>query len=359
MKKIIIGLIVLIIGISIVLRASTESSETENKLETVKIESVSAGDYRESYTTVGRLTSKDDIKVISYASGQISEVYVKKGDVVKKDQILFTIKESDDLITEKNQVSSVSAQLNSARKVMADAKANYEKTNQLFQSGIASQSELNQAKLAYEQSQSQVQQLSNSLSSTNEAIQRKEDSLEVKSPVAGTLIAFDIKPHENYAQDEVIIQQSVKKVLNLGIPEKHIDMLNKNSTVDIYVKSMDRHFKGQITHLGSNAIESTGLYPVEVLVEGDDLKQGMYCEIDFTLDLRNKLIMIPNNSVILDKNQPFVYIHENGEVIKKTVTLGPKSGKMVVIEDGLTLDEQLIIQGQGKVVPGQKVDVAN
>lgn len=356
MKKIIIGLVVIIIAIGVVMRPSSEGTDTETNLETVKIEAVSTSDYRESYTTIGRLASKGDIKVVSLATGQVKEVFVKKGDAVKKDQVLFTIKESDELKTEKSQVTSISTQLIGAKKIMADAKVNYDKEKKLFESGIASQSELNQAKSAYAQSQSQVQQVSNILSSTIEAIKRKVESLEVKSPVDGKVITFDIKLHENYDQEEVVIQQSAKKVLKLGVPEKHIDLLKLDSEVNIYVKSKDEHFKGELTLIGSNVIVNTGLYLVEVQVDGDDLRQGMYCEIDFTLALLKNQIMIPNNAVILNKDQPYVYTYENGEVTKKTVRLGTKKAGLVVIKDGLSIGEQLIIKGQGKVVPGQKVD---
>lgn len=359
-KYYIIGAVVLVLIAGFFLMPEEQTPVTsEKKLDTVSTELVSTNDLVITYTTVGRLSSKDETKVTALASGQIEEVYVKKGDQVKKGQKLFKLKSEE--VTrgnEQNYQSAIQA-YNVAVKVHKDAQDSYNKTKKLFDAGVASKSELNQAKLQLDQTTSSKESARIALEGAKTTKDLKAEDLVVESPVDGYLRSFDIRLHENYQQNEVVIESSNVKIVKIGIPEKHIDKISAKTPVSVWIKSKDLKLEGQVMTINSDIIPNTGLYEVTVSLEADDLRNGLYCELDLELEKKSAQVMIPNKAVILTSERPHVYVVEGGYVVKKDIELGIKQGKLVTVTQGLSPGEELIVLGQSKVSEGVQVDILN
>jgi multidrug efflux system membrane fusion protein len=75
------------------------------------------------------------------------------------------------------------------------------------------------------------------------------------------------------------------------------------------------------------------------------------------LDMRNGAIAVPTTAVQNGQEGSYVYVVDtdrNAHV--RTVTVGQPVGDLTVIEHGLEPGEQVVVDGQSRLVPGAKVE---
>ena len=64
--------------------------------------------------------------------------------------------------------------------------------------------------------------------------------------------------------------------------------------------------------------------------------------------------------MLLDaKNQTFVWIEKDGKSIKRPVTLGTYTDNAVIVNQGLSAGEKVIVKGMQKVSEGMAVESIN
>jgi multidrug efflux system membrane fusion protein len=77
-----------------------------------------------------------------------------------------------------------------------------------------------------------------------------------------------------------------------------------------------------------------------------------------TLGTANQAIVVPTQAVQIGQDKSFVYVVKaDGTAEMRTVKTGTAVESMTVIEDGLKPGEQVVTDGQLRIVPGAKVQV--
>jgi multidrug efflux pump subunit AcrA (membrane-fusion protein) len=87
------------------------------------------------------------------------------------------------------------------------------------------------------------------------------------------------------------------------------------------------------------------VFDVTVKVEEKDsrLKPGLTAAIDIIVDRREGVIAIPVGAVHSDKGQKFVFVSNRGKVENRKVVLGPSNENSVVVTQGLSPGELVIL----------------
>jgi multidrug efflux system membrane fusion protein len=76
------------------------------------------------------------------------------------------------------------------------------------------------------------------------------------------------------------------------------------------------------------------------------------------LSVRQGAVLIPVAALQTSAKGPFVYvIQEDATAVLRPVTLGQRQDDLVVIDQGLTSGEQVVVTGQLGVTPGSKVRI--
>lgn len=84
---------------------------------------------------------------------------------------------------------------------------------------------------------------------------------------------------------------------------------------------------------------------------------GEYVRVAVQLDVRNGATAVPTTAVLNGQEGTYVYVvdsEKNAHV--RTVTVGQPVGDLTVIERGVQPGEQVVVDGQSRLVPGAKVD---
>jgi len=83
------------------------------------------------------------------------------------------------------------------------------------------------------------------------------------------------------------------------------------------------------------------------------LQPGLFGRVNVPGSLPYLGILIPDEAITADQNKRIVYlVNEDGVVSTREVRPGPKIDGYRVIRDGLTGDEQIVVEGLMRVRPG-------
>jgi membrane fusion protein (multidrug efflux system) len=88
------------------------------------------------------------------------------------------------------------------------------------------------------------------------------------------------------------------------------------------------------------------------------LIDGQLVTVEVNIGTPEQKVVVPQSALIADQEGVYVFVVENGKAVMKRVTPGGPSGTGVVIEQGLSGGEQVIVEGLQSVRPGAAV-VAN
>lgn len=250
---------------------------------------LSRGEVVEMLSVSGPVEGTDSVEVVSNLHAEILEIPVKEGDRVEKGQLLATLDEKDakkevdiaqnayDLAVTTYNEKQIEAE-NGYAKARQDydaAKANYDRTNVLFQAGSASQLELENASDALNNAQRELKTFtlkdgrpvaneSYSLQIENAAFeldQKKEllANTKVTSPIAGTVVRVNCKVGRfaDKTDDDkpmFIIENLDVLEMKINVSEYSIGKVKIGQPVEISADILNgENVKGEVT-----AISPTG-----------------------------------------------------------------------------------------------------
>jgi multidrug efflux system membrane fusion protein len=88
------------------------------------------------------------------------------------------------------------------------------------------------------------------------------------------------------------------------------------------------------------------------------LYPGQFVNVVLTLGMDTQATVVPTQAVQVGQDKSFVYVAKaDGTVEMRTVQTGTTTGTMTVIENGLKPGEQVVTDGQLRLVPGAKYQV--
>ena len=103
---------------------------------------------------------------------------------------------------------------------------------------------------------------------------------------------------------------------------------------------------------------ATGTVRLKATFQNDDrrLYPGQFVNIVLTLGTQNQAIVVPSQAVQIGQDKSFVYVVKADMTVEtRTVKTGTTIENMTVIDDGLKPGEQVVTDGQLRLVPGAKV----
>ena len=117
---------------------------------------------------------------------------------------------------------------------------------------------------------------------------------------------------------------------------------------------------GKLSLVDNTVDPATGTVKLKATFVNDDrrLYPGQFVNVVMTLGTAMQAIVIPTQAVQVGQDKSFVYVAKaDGTVEIRTVKTGTTMESMTVIEDGLKPGEQVVTDGQLRLVPGAKVQV--
>lgn len=380
---------------------------SEMTLETIPVETMTLekGTIDEAVYTFGYIEGNESYFVTPYGSGIVDEILVDVGDYVTEGDLLYqlladdlALSEERDLLTRDSTVASAKTNLDSQElslvqrendkalgKMTLDiAKDTYENTLSLFDAGVSSKSELDNAKNQYDQAVISYDQAQLTVESTrinynsakisyNDALKNyeltiedyddRESDLFVTAPISGLVTDVSVQADMmNGGSTGVTIVDNSVMVLKVNIMEKFIYAVEEGQSVELTLEYGDKTINGIVTDISLMA--SNGYYPVEVSIDNTDksLISGMFTEGYIKTNTKSDVTKVEKTTLVQDiyKNNYLYVIDETSMTASMIqVALGIEEGAFVEIIGDVQVGDQVVILGQDFIVDGQPVKIVN
>ena len=209
-------------------------------------------------------------------------------------------------------------------------------------------------------SAAQLQQASVGIDSA----QMQLDFCTVTSPISGIVESVSVEKNgmASAGNPAYIISNRESMTVTFFVAEKAKNVLNIGDPITI--ERNEHIYDGAITEIGTMANAQTKLFQVKASIAGagvgeNALPNGVSVKVYATTEKEDSKLMIPYDSIYFSAGDAYVYCVENGQIVRKEVTVGLMSDEEAVIEEGLTEDSQVVSNWSSKLRNGVEADVVS
>lgn len=287
------------------------------KEETVSFDSakVENTDISTSITATGTIEPVTSVTVGTQVSGIVAKLYVDYNSVVRKGQVIAELDRTN-LISELN---AQKANLASAQSALNYRQANYNRYQTLYDKGLVSADEFENAKLQYLQAKEQV-------ASSKESVQRAQTNLgyaTITSPIDGVVLSKSVEEGQTVAASFntpelfTIAQDLTDMRVIADIDEADIGGVKEGQRVSFTVDAFpDDKFEGAVTQVRQQATTESNVVTYEVVISAPNkdlkLKPGLTANVTiFTLE-KNNVLAVPAKALRFHPNDALL---QKGESI--------------------------------------------
>lgn len=316
---------------------------------------VREGSVRESIRVPGRLEPRPGgaADVVAPIDGRLTQVLeALAGSTVRRGQELARLLPPPSIPGDLPQLQRARAEAQSA---LALATRDRERAERLTAAGAAPQKRLDEATSAQEQARARLSAAEASLAQYNAArsggAANAAGLFAVRAPLEGVIARRDAATGSNVTAGAVLFRiVDVSQIHVVGqIPEGDAARARLVSGAEIEVSGRpDRIPAGRLASVGKVLDPTSRTLPITFAFDnrafGLPVGQSIFLHL-LTAPAAARPV-VPAAAIVDDGGRPIVFVQRAGETFeRRAVTLGPRSGDLVQITDGVKAGERVVTKG--------------
>ncbi len=230
-------------------------------------------------------------------------------------------------------------------------KANFERSQELYNFGGESKANYEAVKTAYEVSKFTYE---NMLENTT-----------LLSPISGVVTARNYDNGDMVGGLPIFVVQRINPVkIFVNVSESLYSHIKKGMAVSVELDALaEQKFEGKVSRITPSIDPQTRTFEVEITVpNGKELiKPGMYARVTMNYGTR-KSVVVPDQSVVkmLGSGDRYIYVYKaDGTVSYQKVELGRRMSDKYEILSGIADGDEVVISGQVALKDGIAVERVN
>lgn len=326
----------MLLGAAMMTGCSKKTSFTYSEAEAAKQDIVN------SVTATGTIEPVTSVDVGTQVSGVISKLYVDYNSVVKAGQVIAELDRTNLM----SELSSAQASLKSAQSELDYQKTNYERYKALYDKGLISANDFEQARLSYVQAQQRTRQ-------QKESVKKAQTNLgyaTITSPIDGVVLSKEVEEGQTVASSfstptlfKIARDLTDMRVI-ADVDEADIGDVKEGQRVTFTVDAFpDDTFEGQVTQVRQEATTESNVVTYEVVISApnDDLKlkPGLTANVViFTMEAKD-VLAVPSKALRFTPHEAMLNSDETITDTDAKEKVWVKEGsnlKAVAVETGMT-----------------------
>lgn len=299
-------------------------------------------DVTTTVTATGTIEPVTSVDVGTQVSGIVSKLYVDYNSEVKAGQIIAELDRTN-LISE---LSSAQANLKSAQSDLDYQKTNYERFKALYDKGLISANDYEQARLAYIKSQQTV-------THQKESVKKAQTNLgyaTITSPIDGVVLKKEVEEGQTVASSFntptlfTIAKDLTDMRVIADVDEADIGEVKEGQRVSFSVDAFPNDtFQGVVTQVRQQATTESNVVTYEVVISAPNqdlkLKPGLTANVViYTLEMPD-VLAIPSKALRFKPSEAMLNEGETITDIDSPLKVWTKEGpniKAIAIQTGVT-----------------------
>ena len=313
-KKISSVWIIVSVIVAIAILAWLLSGKKKDTTINFTTEAVAPTNIENSVTATGTIEAVKTVTVGTQVSGIINKLFVDYNSVVKKGQVIAELDKQNlqsQLNSAKAQLSQAQANLLSAQSDLAYQKANYQRDKTLYNKGLISANDYEQARLSWQTANATVAERRDAVAAAREEVSRAQTNLSyavITSPIDGVVISKSVEEGQtvaaSYSTPELFtIAKDLKDMRVIAnVDEADIGGVKVGQrvtfTVDAYPNDT---FEGAVTQVRQEATTTNNVVTYEVVISAPNqdlkLKPGLTANVNiYTEEIKN-VLSVPSKAL--------------------------------------------------------------
>jgi len=293
----------------------------------------------------GSVKTNKNILVYPESPGILKKLYVTKGEFVKKGKL---IAELDNEILN-SQLEQLKIQSNLLKNI-------FDRKKRLWDKKIGSEIDFLESKANYLTSKEKIKELKALIKRTKIYAQFSGNIDDIITKI-GSNVNPGITPIFRLINiDEVYIESE--------IPERHIQNINEQSEVKIYIPTLDESIASKVSQVGNFINPANRSFKIEVKFKNTNkvLKPNMTVKILVNDYTNQNAILIPIKN-ILENSEGDSYVfkilnsNKTFKTKKEFITLGKVKGNLVEVVSGLNSNDVIIEDGLRFIKDDQIINI--
>lgn len=290
------------------------------------------------YETTATIDSEGDAPVLARVGGEVIELLVEEGDKVSKGQVLARL-DGDRLRLE---MLAAKADLDQAQNELA-------RYRDLSQRGLVSEAMFDGLKFDVD-----------ALRAGFELRKLNYEYSNVRATISGYVSERMIKLGETVSVGHELfrVTETSELLAYLQIPQAELAKFNIGNAATLSVDSMpEKVFQARIIRISPTIDMVNGTFRATVAIGNDAglLAPGMFGKFRIAYELHRDALMIPEHALLKDDDVASVFVVNDGEVFRREIVTGIRSGGSVEVVSGLAEQDDIVVNGQSTLREGSKV----
>jgi len=299
--------------------------------------------FADEIDVIGTAQSNESIEVTAKVTEVVTRVRFTDGQQVEAGDILIEL--TDDV---------QSADLKEAHAALLEAEQQYERISDLFKRGTRTRANLDSAIARRDQALARVK--------ATEA--RLADRL-IRAPFSGVLGLRLVSPGTLIEPGDVITTLDDISIIkyDFSVPESYLGSLRIGMEIRATtVAYPDREFVGRVTAVDTRIDPETRAIKVRAEIANPDglLKPGMLLVATVRNNVKTSTA-ISDEAVLQREDQHYVFVvkplpDEGLTVERRDIEIGRRQPGLLEVREGLSVGEEIVVQGINRVIPGRPID---
>lgn len=306
----------------------------------------------------GTVEAYANVDIRAQVTGILTGVHFTEGQRVKKGDRLLSIDPRPAQVA----LQAAQANLEGHEAQLKNAESEAARQTQLLQKGYASQD-------IYDKSVADVNTLRAAVSADKAAIDNAALTLDycsICSPVDGRTGSLHVHRGNLIKADDVsvvTVMQTEPIYVGFRVPEKRLPAIRKNMAagpLDVKVALPDSNeapVHGALS-LIENTVDVDGrtIYLRATFANKDErLWPGQYVDVVLTIAREPNSLVVPSQAVQTGQNGQFIYVVKADQTVEARPVTVKRSVDSESVVEGVQAGEQVVTDGQLKLVPGSRV----
>lgn len=327
-----------------------------------KQEKVSLQTLQNSMTATGTIEAVTSVTVGTQVSGIVNKLYVDYNSQVKKGQVIAELDKTNLL----SELNTAKANMASAQSQLNYQSANMKRYQTLYQKGLVSADDYENALLTYRQAKEQV-------ATAKEQVQRAQTNLgyaTITSPIDGTVISKSVEEGQTVAASFntpelfTIAKDLTNMQVVADVDEADIGAVKEGDRVTFTVDAYpDDTFEGTVKQVRLQATTTNNVVTYEVVISAQNadlkLKPGLTANVTIYTQERTGVLAVANKALrftptketvgkdmkIVDcKGKNKVWTLDDKTLTAHPVSIGQTDGMHTEITKGLKAGQQIVTE---------------
>ncbi|HET7275649.1 MAG TPA: efflux RND transporter periplasmic adaptor subunit [Longimicrobiaceae bacterium] len=320
------------------------------------VQPVQRGEVNATVVLTGSLNPYRIVEVRAQVPGTLANLRVDEGDPVRQGQVMATI-EAEGI---RSQAAGARAGAAAAEANLALARQQLESARMLYEAGAMSEIDFRTAQAAYEAAQAQLAAARAQAAGAGETASRAT----ITAPISGEVSEREANQGEAVSPGQSLFTVVNSQILELQgqIPVEQAAHVRPGQPVEFTVDAYPGQvFRGEVARVDPTADPATRQIGIYMRLPNQErgLVGGLFATGRIMLESNQTAILVPTAAIRQTGAQSYVWVVEDGRIVRQEVTLGARDETrgVIAVTGGLSGGERVVV-APGELTEGTQVRIS-